>query len=116
MMNAPPFTIETEACKRQVDAAAAVAAGECAEAEADAETADNGVDNSDSDSEDLGPETAVDADDIDAEARHQEPQPPTPPAHAGESSFLQQGLSRNDFLNSLKYRTLGGWTLAKVCF
>ncbi|CAH0604878.1 unnamed protein product [Chrysodeixis includens] len=102
MMNAPPFTIETEACRRQVDAAAAagVDAEECAEAEAEAEVGngvDNGVDNSDSDSEDLGPETAVDvdADDVDADARGHEPQPPTPPAHAVEVGHVDGSVADN---------------------
>lgn len=80
LANAAPFAGETEACKRPVEAAAIVDAN----AEADTEaSADNGVENSDSDSEDLGPETAVDADDIDADARNHEPAPLTLPVHAG---------------------------------
>lgn len=69
--------METEACKRLDATAVEAEGGECAEAEAD-----NGVDNSDSDSEDLGPETAVDTDDLEAERLH-DPAPPTPPAHTG---------------------------------
>lgn len=75
LANAPPFVMETEACKRLDATAVEAEGGKCADAEAD-----NGVDNSDSDSEDLGPETAVDADDLDAERLHN-PAPPTPPAH-----------------------------------
>lgn len=70
--------MDAEACKR-LDAVAD-------EAESAETQADNGVDNSDSDSEDLGPETAVDADDLDAERNH-DPAPPTPPADTGELIF-----------------------------
>lgn len=76
LANAPPFAMEVEACKRPLDGVAD--GGECAEADAD-----NGLDNSDSDSEDLGPETAVDADDVDADRNH-DPAPPTPPADTGK--------------------------------
>lgn len=73
--------METESCKRQLDAVSGESeGGECADADPD-----NGVDNSDSDSEDLGPETAVDADDVDADRNH-DPAPPTPPADT--SKFL----------------------------
>lgn len=71
--------MEAEACKHQL---ASADGGECAE------SADNGVDNSDSDSEDLGPETAVDVDadddaeNIDAERNHEQAAP-TPPADTG---------------------------------
>lgn len=74
MVNAPPFAVENEACKLVAEAGG----GDCAEG------GDNSV--SDSDSDDLGPETAVDADldiDDDAEMNH-DPAPPTPPAHAGK--------------------------------
>lgn len=70
--------METEACKRLEAEPTEAEGGECADADG------NGVDNSDSDSEDLGPETAVDADDVEADGR-QDPAPPTPPAHTGMS-------------------------------
>lgn len=83
----PPFPVEAEG--RKVDAAIAVECadiGDIADIEVEAD-ADNGV--SDSDSEDFGPETAVDAEevenDVDADVRHHEPAPPTPPAHTGEN-------------------------------
>lgn len=69
VVNVPPFAVENEACKMVV---AEAGGGECAEA------GDNGV--SDSDSDDLGPETAVDADldiDDDAEMDNNDPAPPT---------------------------------------
>lgn len=73
----PPFAVEAaEACKRQMEAA-----------EVPLDLADNGVDNSDSDSEDLGPETAVDVDDLDNEARNHV-EPTTPPAHTGSSPYF----------------------------
>ncbi|XP_045785307.1 titin-like isoform X2 [Maniola jurtina] len=84
--NVPPFVLKDEACKTVV---AETGGGDCAEG------GDNGV--SDSDSEDLGPETAVDADldvDDDAELRD-EPAPPTPPAHAVESSHVDGNLADN---------------------
>ncbi|XP_069365662.1 uncharacterized protein [Maniola hyperantus] len=84
--NVPPFVLKDEACKAVV---AETGGGDCAEG------GDNGV--SDSDSEDLGPETAVDADldvDDDAELRD-EPAPPTPPAHAVESSHVDGNLVDN---------------------
>ena len=65
--------MESDACKR-LD-------GLATEAEGTDNCADNGVD-SESDSEDLGPETAVDADELEAD-RH-DPAPPTPPAHTGK--------------------------------
>ncbi|XP_060800398.1 microtubule-actin cross-linking factor 1, isoforms 6/7 isoform X3 [Amyelois transitella] len=83
------FAMEAEACKRQL----IVDGGECADA-------DNGVDNSDSDSEDLGPETAVDvdldadADDVDAEGNH-EPAAPTPPADTVEEGHVDGLLVDN---------------------
>ncbi|XP_026330042.1 uncharacterized protein LOC113237646 [Hyposmocoma kahamanoa] len=89
LANAPPFVMETEACKRLDATAVEAEAGECADAEAD-----NGVDNSDSDSEDLGPETAVDADDLEAERLH-DPAPPTPPAHTVETNHVDGGLVDN---------------------
>lgn len=78
MANPPPFPTEMEACRRPLDIATNGACGT-----EGAAVADNGVENSDSDSEDLGPETAVDVDDIDAESRHSEPAAPTPPADTG---------------------------------
>lgn len=84
----PPFAVENEACKMVV---AEAGGGDCAEG------GDNGV--SDSDSDDLGPETAVDADldiDDDAEMDNNDPAPPTPPAHAGSSHNL------NSFHNESK--------------
>lgn len=79
LANPPPFAMEAEACKRQLESSAA-------------ESVDN--DNSDSDSEDLGPETAVDVDDIDADRNH-EPAPPTPPAHAVEEGHVDGALVDN---------------------
>lgn len=78
MVNAPPFAVENEACKMVAEAGG----GDCTE------SADNGV--SDSDSDDLGPETAVDADlDMDDDAdMNPDPAPPTPPAHAGVYTFV----------------------------
>ncbi|XP_038215727.1 uncharacterized protein LOC119835140 [Zerene cesonia] len=76
VVNAPPFAVE----------------GACNAAEA--ASADNGV--SDSDSEDLGPETAVDvdadADDADVEMRSHEPPPPAPRAtHAPPARIVEEG-------------------------
>ncbi|XP_047987975.1 protein phosphatase 1E-like isoform X1 [Leguminivora glycinivorella] len=71
----PPFAVDADAKHHGMDGAAA-------DCEPEGELPDNGVDNSDSDSEDLGPETAVDADDLDAEARNHVAAP-TPPAHTG---------------------------------
>lgn len=89
LANAPPFAGEAEACKLPADVAAT---GVDAEA-----NGDNGVDNSDSDSEDLGPETAVDVDDNDVEVRNHEPAPPTPPAHAGKfpAVLLNSGIAKS---------------------
>ncbi|XP_061712553.1 microtubule-associated protein 1A-like isoform X2 [Cydia pomonella] len=84
----PPFAVDADAKHHGMDGAAA----ECGEPEG--ELADNGVDNSDSDSEDLGPETAVDADDLDAEARNHVA-PPTPPAHTVEASHIDGALADN---------------------
>ncbi|XP_063359287.1 uncharacterized protein LOC134648708 [Cydia amplana] len=84
----PPFAVEADAKHHGMDGAAA----ECGEPEG--ELADNGVDNSDSDSEDLGPETAVDADDLDAEAKNHVA-PPTPPAHTVEASHIDGALADN---------------------
>ncbi|KAM3963010.1 LOW QUALITY PROTEIN: uncharacterized protein ACR2FA_002772 [Aphomia sociella] len=78
LANPPPFALEAEACKRQLESSAA-------------ESVDN--DNSDSDSEDLGPETAVDADDVDAE--RSEPAAPTPPAHTVEEGHVDGALVDN---------------------
>ncbi|XP_052737491.1 uncharacterized protein LOC112055609 isoform X2 [Bicyclus anynana] len=86
VVNVPPFALENEACKV---VAAETGGGDCAEG------GDNGV--SDSDSDDLGPETAVDAEldvDDDAELRD-EPAPPTPPAHAVEASHVDGNLVDN---------------------
>lgn len=71
----PPFTVDAE-CKRAPDAAA----GACA---------DNGVDNSDSDSEDLGPETAVDAE---IEADEVMAEPATLPVADEGNTCLEEGL------------------------
>ncbi|CAG4988488.1 unnamed protein product [Parnassius apollo] len=88
LSNVPPYATESDGRKPD---AVAMGVDECdAEAEADA---DNGV--SDSDSEDLGPETAVDADDADADVRHHEPAPPTPPAHAVEEGHVDGVLVDN---------------------
>ncbi|CAK1545184.1 unnamed protein product [Leptosia nina] len=86
VVNAPPFSIDGDACKITGSIAEA-AGGDCAN--------DNGV--SDSDSEDLGPETAVDidADDGDVEMRNHEPAPPTPPAHSVEESHIDGNLVDN---------------------
>ncbi|XP_047512373.1 titin-like isoform X2 [Pieris napi] len=54
---------------------------------------DNGV--SDSDSEDLGPETAVDVDADDGDIEMRNPAPPTPPAHAVEASQTDGNLVDN---------------------
>ncbi|XP_059057186.1 uncharacterized protein LOC131850836 [Achroia grisella] len=79
LANPPPFAMEAEACKRQLESSAA-------------ESVDN--DNSDSDSDDLGPETAVDVDDVDADRNH-EPAPPTPPAHTVEEGHIDGALLDN---------------------
>ncbi|CAH2086177.1 unnamed protein product [Euphydryas editha] len=87
VVNVPPFAVENEACKMVV---AEAGGRDCAEG------GDNGV--SDSDSDDLGPETAVDADldiDDDAEMDHNEPAPPTPPAHAVEDNHVDGNLVDN---------------------
>ncbi|XP_045445706.1 flocculation protein FLO11-like [Melitaea cinxia] len=87
VVNVPPFAVENEACKMVV---AEAGGGECAEG------GDNGV--SDSDSDDLGPETAVDADldiDDDAEMDNNDPAPPTPPAHAVGDSHVDGNLVDN---------------------
>ncbi|KPJ14655.1 hypothetical protein RR48_01130 [Papilio machaon] len=95
----PPFPVEAEGRKPD---AAPIVMDECAdigdiadiEVEADA---DNGV--SDSDSEDFGPETAVDAEeadnDVDTDAHHLEPAPPTPPAHTGENNTTVRIIKYN---------------------
>ncbi|XP_022120420.2 uncharacterized protein LOC110996858 [Pieris rapae] len=54
---------------------------------------DNGV--SDSDSEDLGPETAVDVDADDGDVEMRNPAPPTPPAHDVETSQTDGNLVDN---------------------
>ncbi|KAL4714588.1 hypothetical protein ACJJTC_006634 [Scirpophaga incertulas] len=86
--NAPPFGMEAEARKGQSDAASGTDSGPGA-------CADNGVENSDSDSEDLdlGPETAVDADDLDAAAG--DAAPPTPPANHVERGHVDGVLVDN---------------------
>lgn len=87
LANPPPFAVE-EACKAPPDLATN---GNIVD---DGASADNGIDHSDSDSEDLGPETAVDIDDLDADSK-QEPAPPTPPAHAVEEGHVDPVLVDN---------------------
>lgn len=83
----PPFAVDAEACKRQLETATAVDTDNGIDNGID-HGVDNGVDNSDSDSEDLGPETAVDADDVDVDRIHVAA--PTPPAIAeiGKATFF----------------------------
>lgn len=78
--NAPPFTVDSEACKSPLET---TANGKDNNVVWEDFAADNGVDNSDdSDSEDLGPETAVDVDDVD-DSKQSEPAAPTPLADTG---------------------------------
>lgn len=82
MVNPPlrPFNVDGD----KVTAVAEAAGGE-----------DPGV--SDSDSEDLGPETAVDVDADDGDVEMRNPAPPTPPAHAGECLIPTQGMAIHSF-------------------
>ncbi|XP_050670315.1 uncharacterized protein LOC126969063 isoform X3 [Leptidea sinapis] len=83
VVNAPPLAVDGDAHKKLSEAAGGP------------EVADNGV--SDSDSDDLGPETAVDmdADDNDVEMRLHEPAPPTPLAHTVEDNHVDGNLVDN---------------------
>ncbi|CAH4037224.1 unnamed protein product [Pieris brassicae] len=65
---------------------------------------DNGV--SDSDSEDLGPETAVDVDADDGDVEMRNPAPPTPPAHADTKEESIKRYDGNILVSSVSPRAL----------